>query len=404
LSLEPLSLLGNKKVRPAASDTSPINLVTAMRLIASHLQQVTNRNIAYIARVNVPLLREPRKEKAIVQKATKVFSPILLGVLLASMSIAVYADLQVSVLLLDPVSHGAKGLYSGDYHVGELAINVSKDTAPWEQTFAYCMNFDKKNTDGDTYEATLATVMENAEWRAVSYILTWYHPPANNSEAAANQVAIWRLLNITRGYNYLRPDWLSATLDDAGNALANIANGKDVVRQGDLFQWIEPITANQSAVMGDVGKTITFKAKLTNATGAPRANVKILFSAILRPNNVTLNSTHVYPSEAYTDSNGIVEVTVKAPSDILNGASIEVKASTKSVWPQLYLDLDDSRRQDLIGIGTTYELTVATNVCLLAHISVIPEVPFGTLTAGTACAFAFALWTKGSRLKKQKIK
>ncbi len=339
-----------------------------------------------------------------MQKATKVFSIILLGLLLASTSLAVYADIQVSVWLLDPVSHGAKGVYSGDHRVGDLAISVSNGTAPWEQTAAYCMNFNKTITSGNTYQATLATVMENAEWRAVSYILTWYHPPTNDSAAAANQVAIWRLLNITRGYNYWRPDWLYGTLDDAGNALANIAYGKDVVRQGDLFRWIEPITANQSAVMGDAGKTITFKARLTNASGAPRANVKILFSAILRPNNVTLNSTHVYPSEAYTDSNGIVEVTVKAPSDILNGASIEVKASTKSVWPQLYLDIDDSRRQDLIGIGTTYELTVATNVCLLAHISVIPEVPFGTLTAGAACVFAFALWTKGSRLKKQKMK
>lgn len=339
-----------------------------------------------------------------MQNTAKASSIIILALLLAAISATVYADVQVSVLLLDPVSHGAKFLYSGDQRVGELAINVSSGAAPWEQTVAYCMNFDKKIHNGETYAATLATITENAEWRAVSYILTWYHPPANDSAAAANQVAIWRLLNITRGYNYSRPDWLSGTLDAAGNALANIAYGKDVVRQGDVFQWIEPITTNQSAVMGDAGETVTFKAKLTNSSGAPRANVKILFSAILRPNNVTLNSTHIYPSEAFTDNNGIVEVNVKVPSDILKGASIEVKASTKSVWPQLYLDIDDSNRQDLVGIGTTYELTVATNVCLFAHISVVPEVPLGTLTAGAACVFAFMLWNKSGRLKKQKIK
>jgi hypothetical protein len=74
------------------------------------------------------------------------------------------------------------------------------------------------------------------------------------------------------------------------------------------------------------------------------------------------------------------------------------------VWPQLYLDFNDDGRQDLIGIGTTFELTVSTNVCVLAYILVIPEVPLGTLTAGAACAFAFVFWKKGEYLKKQKLK
>jgi len=338
-----------------------------------------------------------------VRTVSKISIIATIGLLLVSTGVAVYAEVNVSVWLLDSASSGAKGVFSSGYRVGELAIKVRSGAAPWEQTRAYCMNFDKKIYSGETYAASLAVVTENSEWRAVSYILTWYHPPANDSAAAANQVAIWRLLNNTRGYNYVKPDWLSVSLDAAGNALANIANGKDVVRQDDVFQWIAPITANESAVLSRAGETVTFKAKLTTASGEPRSNVKILFSAILRPGNVTLNSTYVYPSEAHTDINGIVEVTVTTPSDMRNGESIEVKASTRSVWPQLYLDLDDSRRQDLIGIGTTYELTVETNVCVLAHISVVPEVPLGTLTAGAACVFAFMFWTKSRRLKKTKI-
>lgn len=339
-----------------------------------------------------------------MKKASKLGSIVLLSLLLASMSVAVYADVQVSVWILDAGSNSVKGVASGGYWVGEIPVNVQSGEAPWEQTIAYCINFDKTIYSGSIYQARLATATDDAEWRAVSYILTWYQPPANDSAAAANQVAIWRILNTTRGYDYWKPSWLSTTLDDAGNALADTAKGKDVVRQGDVFQWTEPITANQSAVMGDPGKIITFKAKLTNAAGMPRPNVKIIFSATLKPGNIELNSTHIYPSVTHTDSNGMAEVTVEVPSDIQNGASVEVKASTKSVWPQLYLDLDDSRRQDLIGIGTTYELTVSTNVCILAYISVIPEVPLGTLTAAAACAFAFVFWTKGGRLKKQKIK
>jgi hypothetical protein len=156
-------------------------------------------------------------------------------------------------------------------------------------------------------------------------------------------------------------------------------------------------------VTGNPGETVTFKAKLTDAYGTPRAGVKIIFSAVLSPANVELDAAHMYPAETHTDSDGIAEVTVKVPESIQNGERVEVKASTKSVWPQLYLNLDDEGRQDLIGIGTTFELTVSTNVCVLASILVVPEVPLGTLTAGVACGFAFMFWKKGGHLKKQKL-
>jgi hypothetical protein len=68
------------------------------------------------------------------------------------------------------------------------------------------------------------------------------------------------------------------------------------------------------------------------------------------------------------------------------------------------MDLNHNRRQDLIGIGTTFELTVSTNVCVLAKILVIPEVPLGTLTAGLTCASGFVFSEKGGNLEKQKIK
>jgi hypothetical protein len=339
-----------------------------------------------------------------LQKASKIGSIVLLSLLLASIGVAVYADIQVSVYIRNPLdsSNGAKGVVSGSYWVGEIPITVSN--SPPQQTKAYCINFDRTINIGSTYPAELAAVTDTAEWRAVSYILTWYHPPANGDAAAANQVAIWRLLNSTRGYPYVTPSWLSTNLDTAGNALAEEVKNKDVVRQDDVFQWIEPVTTNQSAVMGDPGETITFKAKLTDAAGTPRPDVRVLFTATLRPDNIALDSTHMYPSVTHTDSSGIAAVDVTVPEDIQNGESIEVKASTKSVWPQLYLDLNDEARQDLIGIGTTFELTVSTNVCVLAYISVIPEVPLGTLTAGAACAFAFVFWKKGGRLKKQKMK
>jgi len=218
-----------------------------------------------------------------LQKASKIGCIVLLSLLFASVGAVVYAQVQVSVYIRNPLdsSNGAKGVVSGSYWVGEIPITVTN--SPPQQTKAYCINFDKTVYVGSTYSAKLAAVTDTAEWRAVSYILTWYHPPASNDAAAANQVAIWRLLNGARGYNYVKPSWLSTSLDGAGNTLAEEVKNKDVVRQGDVFQWIEPVTTNQSAVMGDPGETITFKVKLTNSVGTPRPNVRVIFTATLRP-------------------------------------------------------------------------------------------------------------------------
>ena len=341
-----------------------------------------------------------------MHKASKIISIVLLSLLCASIGAVVYAQTQVSVYIRNPLnlSNGAKGVVSGNCWVGEIPVTVSNSTEAAQETMAYCMNFDKTVYAGSTYSSKATAVTDSAEWKAISYLLTWYHPPADANSAATNQVAIWRLLNDTRGYDYYKMSWLTTDLDNVGSALADEVLNKDVIREDDVFQWIEPVTTNQSAVAGEPGETVTFKAQLTDAYGTPRESVKIIFSAVLCPDNVELNAANVYPAEAHTDSDGIVEVTVTVPDDVTNGDRVEVVASTKSVVPHMYMDLDDERRQDLIGIGTTFELTVSTNVCVLASILVIPEVPLGTLTAGLACGFAFMFWKKkGGRLKTQKL-
>jgi len=95
-------------------------------------------------------------------------------------------------------------------------------------------------------------------------------------------------------------------------------------------------------------------------------------------------------------------VTVTVPSEIQTGATIEVKASTKGIWPQTYLDLDDSRRQDLIGFDTSYELTVSTDICILATIFFVPEIPLGTIAVVGTCAFAFMAKKRRQRPTSQK--
>jgi len=333
----------------------------------------------------------------------------LCGFLTLSLSLSLVAaatTLQVYVYIMNPLNpaSGVKGAISDGHWVGEIPIKVGNDTdtvvISGEQTKGYCMNFNKTISVGSTYPTHLGGVMDTAEWRAVSYILTWYNPPADSISGAVNQVAIWRMLNNTRGYDYWKEPWLSDDLDNSGNSLADMAYGKDVTREGDIFQWVEPVVGNMSSTGAIPGESITFKAQIIMANGTARAGVKVMFSATIGPEDTPLDSTYLNPTETHTDGDGIAEVTVTVPPDTQSGSKIEVKAYTKGVWPQQYLDLDDSRRQDLIGFGTSYELTVSTDVWILAFLFVIPEVPLGTLAAGVTFALAFVFWKKGLRLNK----
>ena len=346
------------------------------------------------------------QEKAISMKKNSLYALTLalLAFTSLALTVTVRADSAVSVYLMDPYSqvNGNKGLSLSGYWVGEIPIIITSGSGSPYQTVSYCMNFDRNIYVGSTYTATVASVSDTSEWRAVSYLLTWNYP-TTNSEAAADQVAIWRLLNQTRGTNYYKEAWLDQNVDDAGNAVATEAYGKDVVRQDDQFHWVSPISTNTSSIQANAGQTVTFTAQLTSATGTPRPNVRVLFNATLALGSQTqlLNSTYVTPQSAFTDTQGLAQVSVKVPSDTQLGATIAVEASTKSLWPQRYLDLTDPTTQDLLGIGNTYQLTLSTRVSVLGFIQVLPESSIGPLAAFGAVIGGFAVWRKYKQPKKQ---
>jgi hypothetical protein len=328
-----------------------------------------------------------------------MLSALLLGLLVVMMSTSAYADTTYTVYIKDPndSANGAKGVSSGGHWVGQIPIQVTSG-AQSVPTMAYCMDPARVVYIGSTYTATATLVPDTTSWRAISYILSWYSPPSTNDAAATNQVAIWRLLDPS----YVRESWLDVNLDNAGAALATAATGKDVVRQGDVLSWVSPITTDGASIQGNAGQTVVFTAQLEDSAGNPRPNVKVQFTVTLNSGatNVQLNSTYVTPTEAFTDSQGRVQVAVTVPADTQLGSTIEIQASTQGVWPQKYLDLTNSDNQDLIALTPCFQLTTSTNICILGYITVVPESVLGALSAVTAFAAAFVIYTK---VKQQKI-
>lgn len=322
----------------------------------------------------------------------------LSAVILISAFASASAQSTVTVYIMDPANaaNGGKGVSSGGYWVGQIPLRITSGSTT-SQVLGYCMNFDRSITIGNSYTATLTSATDSAEWRAVSYILTW-NSPSSNSEAAAAQVAVWRLLNS----NYFRESWLDSSIDNTGAALASAALGKDVVRPGDTLTWISPITGNLSSIQANPGQMLTFIAKLTTSSSQPRANVQVKFSATLNNNGqiTQLSSPYVSASAAFTDSQGKVQVQITVPQTSQPGATVTVEAQTHSVWPQRYVDVSSPSTQDLIGVGDSFQLTVSTNICIYGFITVLPESPVGPLAVfGGGVAAGSVMYAKA---KKQK--
>jgi hypothetical protein len=321
-----------------------------------------------------------------MRTSKRLLTIIVTIVLLSSICATVYASTTVYVYVQNPSSSGSKGQWCGSYWLGEIPLRVadtSSGAPTGEQTTGYCMNPSGIIYIGSTYQASITPVTDNATWKAISYVLTWYSPTTND-EAMRDQVAIWKLLGQTP------ESWVPTSALTAGENLKNEATGKDVIRQTDTIIWTSPSgLVNQSAVTANPGQPIYFEIQLMNGAN-PRPNVNITFTA----------TAGLAPTNVLTNSQGKAGVTVTVPSNWPQGSSITVKAETRGVWPRLYLDLTQSGTQDQIGIDTTYDLTVEAHACLIANINMVPEVELGTLVAVSAMALGFVGWTKTKNKNK----
>jgi hypothetical protein len=329
--------------------------------------------------------------------STRLLCSLTLIFMLMSWSFSLVAASTSVCVYIDPSGmSGVEGIVSDGRWIGEIPIKVGDNqetvATSGESTKAYCMQYDKTVGGGRIYSADVQPTADTEEWRAVSYILTWF-PPVDDDEAAVSQVAIWRILNNTRDYDYVKPPWIGQALDNDARKLVHVAFGKDVIRQGDIFKWVAPLpgnVGNMTNLAADPGETLTLTAKITESDGTtPRPNVRVKFSAMIDSSPLAVN-----PTVDHTDGTGHVEVTLTVPSDSA-GSEVVVKADTRGVWPKLYLDLEnDEYQQDLVGFDTRYQLTVSTSLWIFATIFVVPEIPFGTLAAVATCLGAYMVKTR----------
>lgn len=251
----------------------------------------------------------------------------------------------------------------GTYWVGEIHIQYG-GTPPSSGTHtrAYCIEYDVILYAGCSYTYTITDAEDTQAWRSIAYVLSWHDPPSTDEEAAAVQGAIWKILT---GYDP----------SGEGNDLATEAQGKDVIRSTDTFEWLTP-----EKYVGP-GEEVTLIAKITKQDGSGRSGVRVKF---------TTTAGVLHNDEGITDANGEVSVTLTAPSEM--GTVVEVTAYTRGVWPKKYLR--NGETQDLIGLGDKLELTSTTEIPIIAYIHVIPEMPFGTLVAVATFFFAYIVKSK----------
>jgi hypothetical protein len=306
------------------------------------------------------------------QKKSRLYITAFLVLLMISLTISIVAASSTVTVYIynfneperwkgNPFKMDGKTYWAGEIHIQYGGV-------PPEGTHAraYCMQYDVILYTGENYEYTIVDVTDTDEWKSVSYILSWYDPPEDSGEAAAVQGAIWKILTGADPSGY-------------GAGLAAEAEGKDVARSTDTLEWLTP----ESYV--SPGEEVTLTVKVAKPDGSGRSNVRIKFET---------TGGILDKDEGISDVNGEVNVTVTAPLE--HGTSIEVIACTRGVWPEKYLDTEET--QNLIGLGDELELTTTTDLCVIAYIHVIPEMPYGTLAAVAMFFFAFMIKTKKSRL------
>lgn len=286
------------------------------------------------------------------------------------------------------------GYRSSVYHImidTELDWHYSVDTF----NESYCADAYTHILFNHFYWAKIDSPPDTEDWRAINYIITWFHKAGNYTGEGSNLVYENNLMTPEESNAIGQAIWYFTNDRDPDEEVERAweiideAKGKDVIRGSDSI-W------SDIADVDFVGYTwFTVKARVSKWNGEGRPGVKLLITVRGGPNQATSSSwPYVDEIEGWTDENGEFEVTVHSPT-LPGNTTVDVVSIGR--WVRR-LNLTDLGRNDeyqtlitlfnstyanhnggIIALGTKYGFET------IFH---IPEFPFGTILPVMSGIFA----------------
>jgi hypothetical protein len=296
-----------------------------------------------------------------------------------------------------PFALAATNIYLPDYSqvvygqtpVGIVHVRVDTDSngSPdtWVET--YCVTRDITINVPGSYSANISPASDNAENRAIAFILSWWHTPgtysgttnpgySNAFMTTANAVSVANAI-----WSFTDNQDLTGMTD--AQTIHNDANGRDVVRATDTLTLSK---------VSQTGIDITLKAKVTKADTTARPNIMVIFKAtgvqsvsgLLAVNEWNpLDLLPTYNYKGYTDSAGEIIFTIT-----INPAAqtTQIDAYTQGIWPNIIDPVNGAQEFASASLTTTLVVKTASFV--------VPEYALGGLMAVGAALAAFAVYKK----------
>ena len=72
-------------------------------------------------------------------------------------------------------SNGDLGVTAGSYWIGQFPVQITNATGTYPIE-VYCLNYTGTVNEGSPYTASIDPANDTAQWRAISYILSWNNP------------------------------------------------------------------------------------------------------------------------------------------------------------------------------------------------------------------------------------
>jgi hypothetical protein len=319
------------------------------------------------------------RDKKMKNDKKSLFAMAFLAILLVATSslLTVMASAPVTYVITS-VDKGFSGW--GFYWVGSVNLDVTNSTGTYHYK-SYCIDYNIYITIGQSYTGTAIPASDTTGNRSISYILTWYSPPENDTEGAATQEAIWKYATGTDP---------TGQADDTSTMAYKIytdASDKDVVREGDT------LTLNPASSTVPVGTLQKITAKLVDSDNQPRKDVKILFSTTFGTLKIydETSGTFVNGNEGITNNNGEIEIEVTSP---IKGEAT-VTAETKGYWTNILWYSNDVQRI----IGIEYPTLTAKTETAFVDFFVVPFDPIGPVAIASLMFTTSGLYFK---LRKRK--